>query len=97
MDLSTVQDKLFKGLYETCGSFLQDMNLIFNNAKEYNQTRSQVQHDGGREGERQRQRQRQRQRERDRDRERQRERERERETERQRERDREREREDITL
>ena len=56
MDLSTVQDKLFKGLYETCGSFLQDMNLIFNNAKEYNQTRSQVQHDGGREGERQRER-----------------------------------------
>ena len=84
MDLSTVQDKLFKGLYETCGSFLQDMNLIFNNAKEYNQTRSQVQHDGG---------------ERDREREGGREggRERQRERDRQTDRDREREREDITL
>ena len=42
MDLSTVQDKLCKGDYENSSYFLKDMNLIFNNAKDYNQTRSQV-------------------------------------------------------
>ena len=47
MDLSTVQDKLFKGTYDNCSSFLQDMNLIFNNAKEYNQTKSEVHMGGG--------------------------------------------------
>ena len=78
MDLSTVQDKLFKGLYETCGSFLQDMNLIFNNAKEYNQTRSQVQHDGERETERGREGGREGERETERETDRQRQRERER-------------------
>ena len=50
MDLSTVQDKLCKGDYENSSYFLKDMNLIFNNAKDYNQTRSQVRSGRGWEG-----------------------------------------------
>ena len=42
MDLSIVNRKLTDGHYSTPAEFCSDMNLIFNNAKTYNQTRSQV-------------------------------------------------------
>lgn len=42
MDLSTVYSKLINGHYTSPLEFCNDMNLIFNNAKNYNQTRSQV-------------------------------------------------------
>ena len=42
MDLSTVCDKLQNKDYLLPKDFIRDVNLIFNNAKRYNQTRSQV-------------------------------------------------------
>lgn len=42
MDLSTVRDKLQNEEYLLPKDFIQDVHLIFNNAKLYNQTRSQV-------------------------------------------------------
>lgn len=42
MDLSTVCDKLQNKDYLLPKDFIQDVSLIFNNAKRYNQTRSQV-------------------------------------------------------
>jgi bromodomain and WD repeat domain-containing protein 1/3 len=42
MDLSTVNSRLIDGYYPTPAGFVNDVNLIFNNAKSYNREKSQI-------------------------------------------------------
>lgn len=47
MDLSTVRTKLVEGQYVVPKGLIQDIKLIFSNAKSYNEPRSQVSKMGG--------------------------------------------------